>query len=739
MFHTPAAHGDLPANVNGHPIPGAGSPPLGVVGRGAVQGLLALGAVALLGVAGHGGVQAHVVEFLNHDRLGVVVGVRPVDGHLGAFAPLTVAVDGHHFQGHILSRLIPLQGGDVERRVGGLHDQILGAVFVHLVDLVGRRAGHCPPVDPGLGSIRIAVQNPVQGDAGRAAQGGTGPLGEGQPAQVHLVIAEIGFALHLQADGVQNLAGIGRQTHLGGGPVAGAGGQVILYLFAAVIAGGVGVAVVGHQLHQALIALVGQAQVHAVFHGDLGAVEHNVVGLAGRQVAEELQGVAAIVGVAEIISAVQLAAFGINDPGPGGQHVLIGLVAPLGVPGQLAVHIVAPAMAGVEIRDEGGLQNGGLVREKPGHTSPGRFAAVGHVHRGIPRVAGSIDIVGLFGFVEFLTVGGQGHGLVGIVQCQGQAGHAVLIHQQIVSQTVAVDIGLHIEPGEGVKLAPANRPHGVDGGGDLAFSPVIVHEELVDGPGAVLRIGEELLVSVIDRVLVGHAAGGQHGIVPADEHIRPLLVHVAHHFINQGAFGGGATIGLLVEEIAVEAIVIHDFNELVRHGEGSVLVFLQEIPHLLHIPGPGAPGEAQGGHHGHAVGVGSVGELTGGANNQALFRAGPVHKRVGVLPIVKGIGEEIFAALGAGIVMIRVGHGAEHELCLRIGHRVDHEAPHPVSQGDAGPAVHGVGIRLRRPLQQGIYIEGRADGHQGFLIGIGLVHLRAAVVSRRSGQGDGGH
>ena len=349
-------------------------------------------------------------------------------------------------------------------------------------------------------------------------------------------------------------------------------------------------------------------------------------------------------------------------------------------------------MAGVEIRNEGCAQDCGLVGKEPGHTSPGVFTGVGDIHGGIPGVANGVGVESLLHFVEVLAGGGQAQGGVGAVQGQGQAGHAVLIHQQIIPEIHIHTVFLHVQAGKSVKLAPADGLHGADGGVYLALIPVIVHEELVDGPGAVLRIGEELLVSVVDGVLVGYAAGGQHGVVPADEHIRALLVHVAHHFINQGTFGGGAAIGLLVEEIAVEAIVVHDFNELVRHGEGAILRLLDELLHFFYVAGTGTPGEAQGGHHGHAVGVGGVGELTGGAGDQALFRAGPVHEGIGILPVVEGVAQEGLRALSAGIVVVRVGQGAEHELCLRIGQGIDHEAPHPVSQGDAGPAVHSVGV-----------------------------------------------
>ena len=393
-------------------------------------------------------------------------------------------------------------------------------------------------------------------------------------------------------------------------------------------------------------------------------------------------------------------------------------------------------MAGVEVSDKGGFQNHGAIREEPGHTGP----SIGvQVHGRISGIAHGVGVEGLLNLMEILTGGGQAQRGVRTVQRQGQAGHSVRVHQQVVPEGGIHAVLLHVDAGKGVELAPADGLHGGDGGGDLALIPVVVHHELVDGAGAVGGIGHKLLVGVGDRILVGDAAGGQHGVVPADKHIRALFMHIAHHLIDKPALGGGAAIGFLVEEVAVEAIVIHNLNELVSHREGSVLRLLQERLNLGHIAAAGAPGETQGCNHGHAVGVGRVGELTGGAADQALFGTGPVHKRIGVLPVVEGVAQEGFGALGAGVVMVGVGQGAEHQLCLGIDHRIHHKPALPVSQRNAGPAVNGIGVRLRRPLQQGVHIEGRSDGHQGLLCHVGFVHLSRPVITGRSGKGNGGH
>ena len=464
MLHAPTADGAGPPQINGQPTGRSiGNTPFGVILRSAVQRLGGGLAGIFCRHAGNLGIETHILKLYNLNLLGIPVGIGPVDGQLGALAPLAVPVDGHNLQGHILRPYAPAQGGNVERRAGRLHNQVLLPVVLHLVDLIGGSPSDVVPVDPRLRRIGVGIQDLIQGDPRRAVQRRAGPLRQGQTAQVHLVTAQVGFALHLQADGVENLPGRRRQVHLCGGPVSRAGGQVIRNLLAVLVAARALVAIVGHQLHKALVALVGQAQLHALFHLHQGAVQHDVVGPAGRQVAEELQGVAAVVGVAEVVGAVQLAALGVDDPGPGGQHVLIGLVAPLGIPGQLTRYIVAPAMAGVKIGDKGRVQNGRLVRKEPGHTRPFADTGIRYIHGGIPGIAHRVGIEGLLHLMEILSGGRQAQSGVGAVQGQGQLGQPVLIHQQVVAERRFHAVLLHVQSGKRIKLASADGLHGIDG------------------------------------------------------------------------------------------------------------------------------------------------------------------------------------------------------------------------------------------------------------------------------------
>ena len=721
MLHPPAPHCDFPANVDGHPAGGlvAGAP-LGVVGSRSIQCLGGRLAGIFKGNAGYRGIQANIFKIFVLDFLGVLIAIGPIDGEGCGLAPDAVAVHRQNLQGHIFFRSIPVQGGDVVRRIGSLHDQALGAIGMDLINLVRGSAGYSGPVHSDLRRVGVPVQDLIQGYVRRAVQGSPLLLCERQAAQIHLIVGDILGRLHLQANGIQDLPRQIRQIHLCGGPAAIAGGQIKSHLLAGVVGIGGLVSIVGHQLHQALVPLVGEAQLHAALHRYLGAVQHDPVGLAGGQVAIEPNGVAAVVSIGKIITTGELLALGVDDPSPGRHHVLVGLVAPLGIPGQFAIDVVALAVAGVEIGHKGSLGDDGAVCKEPGHTGP---VIAGQVHRGIPGVALGIGVEHLLHLVEVLPTFGQTQGGVGAVQRQRQAGHPVFIHQQVIPEAGIHAVLLHINAREGVELAAANGLHGRNGGIHFAGSPVVVHHELVNGPGAVFGIRQELFVAVVHRILVGHTAGGQHGVVPADEHIRTLLVHIAHHLINQRTLCSGAAVGLLIEEITVKAIVIHDCNQLVGHREGAVAGLLNKLPDLLHIAGTGAPGEAQGCHHRDAIGVGRIGEFTGGTAHQALFRTGPVYKGIGILPVVKGVAQERLVPLGTGVVVISIGQGAEHQLCLRIDQGIDHKTAHPVCQGNAGPAVDCVGIRLWGPFQQGIHVEGWANGHQRFMGRISFIHL----------------
>ena len=340
--------------------------------------------------------------------------------------------------------------------------------------------------------------------------------------------------------------------------------------------------------------------------------------------------------------------------------------------------------------------------------------------------------------MELSAVGGQAQSGVGAVQGQGQLGQTVLVHQQVVTEVGVHAVLLHVDAGEGVELAAADGAHGGDGGADLVVGPVVVHEELVNTADAVGVVFHPDLVVGVDAVAVGDGAGGDHGVVPGDEHVRPLGVHVVDHLVQTGGDRLGAAVGLLVEEVAVEAIVVHDLDHLVGNGEGAVGGLLAEVADFLNVAGTAAPGEAQGGDNGNAVGVGSVDELTGGDNNDALLGAGPVDEGIDILPIVEGVAQERFGSLGAGVVVVRVGQGAEHQLCLGVGQGIDHKAALAFLQGNAGAAVGGIGVGFSGPLQNGIGAEGRTDGHQGFLGFIVFIHGGGAILAGRTGEGDGG-
>ena len=594
-----------------------------------------------------------------------------------------------------------------------------------LVDLVGRSAGDLVPLDPGLGGVGIGILDGIDTQTAGAVGGCTLLVDDGDAAQIQGVVGVI--ALDHQTDAVQSLAGVVAQV-AGGLDPALALGQLEGDLLAVLIGLGGAVAHIGDQAGLAQAALGGQVQLHAA--GDLheGGVQQDVV--AGIQIAGELDGGAAVEGVLEVIGAGELAAVGIDDPGEGGQHVLVGLVGPLGVTELLAAHEPVLAVAGVEVGDEGSGSDGALVCEESGHAGPGGDAGTGHVHAGVTGIAGTANVVALLGSVEVHSVLGHGLGLVGVVKSQRQLGHAVLVHQQVVPELVAVDVGLHVEAGEGVILAAADGLHGVDGGVDLGGGPVVVHKELVHAPVALLIGGHPELVGIVDGILVGNAAGLDHGVVPGDDDLGALLVHVAHHLVEPGCDLTGAAVGLLVEEPAVEAVVVHHLDELVGNGEGAVLCLLAELADLLDVAVAGAPGEAQDAHDGHAVGVGSVDDLTGGSLDEVLTVAAPVDVGIHILPVVESIAEHALTALGQGIIVV----GTEHQLCLGVGQGIYLESALTLGQGDACTAVGGVGIGFRRPGQQLIDGEGRTLRSQRLPGLIGLARSGDAALLRIHGQ-----
>ena len=273
---------------------------------------------------------------------------------------------------------------------------------------------------------------------------------------------------------------------------------------------------------------------------------------------------------------------------------------------------------------------------------------------------------------------------------------------------------LHIQTGKGIIRTSADLLHSFQGASDLAIIPIIVHKELVDAVKAIAIGFHPQLVVGIDRIAIADTTVGHHGVIPAENDVRPLRTHIEHHFFQQPCRLGRTAVGFLVVEIAIETIVIHHFQQLICHREGSICRLPAESRHLLRITTAIAIGETQGCQHRHTIGMSRIDKLTGGAYHQALFRTSPVHKRIGILPVIKGPAQEILAALSAGIVMIRVCQSAKHQLRLRICLRIDHKATHPVSQRNTGPVIACVGICFRCPLQQRIDVKGRTNGHQRF-------------------------
>ena len=420
MLHTPTPDGAGPSQINGHPVVCAAGPPLGVIGGGAIQRLAALCTIALLGKASHFCIQADIFKIGCDNPLRICIAIGPVDDQSPSLAPHAVAVDGHNLQGHVLFCLIPVQSGNIIRRVGSLHHKGSGAIGIDLINLIGGCTCHRGPVYSRLGSIGIPVQNFIQGHLCRTVQGRPGFLREGQLTQVHLIVGHIISGLNLKADGVQRLARQVRQVHMLSGPDAVCSpGQGEHRLFARLIAVSPGVSSIGNQAHKALVSFIGETQLHTAFDCHFGAIQHDLIGLTGSQIAIEPDGVTAVIGIVKIIAASELLALGVNDPGPSGQHILVGLITPFPIPGKLTIHIVALAVTRVKVGHKGNLHNRGLVGKEARKTGPLRNRRIRHIDRGVSGIPLGIDIVALFRLMEFLAIGGQAHGHIGTKERQG--------------------------------------------------------------------------------------------------------------------------------------------------------------------------------------------------------------------------------------------------------------------------------------------------------------------------------
>ena len=644
-------------------------------------------------------------------------------------------------------------------RVGAAHE-LHGAVAINRVNMVvlhGVVVGQIPGKLNLAGLVKPLGQRHIGGSAG----GVVTAVGVHQAAQVDLEAFRLGLGGDFQADGGNGLAGISAQVNGSSLPATGGGfdgqgvdGVVVLEDDGNGNSGGV----IGG-------LVVGQRQLGVGSHIQLGLVKVDV--LAGSHVTVDDQGGATVVsadlGVGEgsldtrELGAVvpvhiqQVVIVRFNPPLPGGQDVLQVQVGPLHIPGDLTVDIVLHTMAVVEIGSKDGTVDHGLLHDVAGEALEVQLGLqlaqilgsilVGDAHIAAIQAlslivanqlggAGEVHTLTLFRFPLVLNLITVVIGLVvllaveiGAPDCQGGVGLAVFLHQVAGITVVAVHNVPEVFQVNAVAPLAAFHTHensliGIQAqafsmGGRIldGIGTIPVVQEDGVGNTAKLRILHEVGVYTVENVLVRDGAGVGHGVIPLN--VGTTIHHVLHEFLHQrNVFLRNSF--LLVDEVAIKAVVVHDFQQLVRVGEATVLGLLQHLIGILRC----ARGEIlRNGQN--AVLVGGVGGSRHGNGDGAVFlvlgtgsdaRSGTAAGAgvVGILPELEHIvGEFIVAHVGVPGRLIDVGGtvvGGGDCVELRLVRQVGIGLSGGIGfvallQGNAGNQLLSVGISRGIPVQ----------------------------------------
>ena len=188
-------------------------------------------------------------------------------------------------------------------------------------------------------------------------------------------------------------------------------------------------------------------------------------------------------------------------------------------------------MAGIEVCYKRRAGNRRFVREEAGHTNPCRIGTYCRVRGLNARIRCSVDIEILLNLVEVCPRRGKTKRRIRAVQRERNLHPAVCVKKEVIPKTGFHAVLLHIQTRECIERAASDGIHCGNSRGNLAIIPVIVHKELIHPVNAVLIRLHPRFIAAVNRVLIRNAAGRNHGIVPTDEHIRALFVHVPHHGI----------------------------------------------------------------------------------------------------------------------------------------------------------------------------------------------------------------
>ncbi len=659
------------------------------------------------------------------------------------------------------------------------------------------------------GTLQSQLQINVLGSIGSVVSA----VGDDQTAQVQLVALNLAVGLEVQADGSDGAASVAAQVHSDGVPAADGGfdGQIDILDLIAVLKDQDDDFL--NALASDLV--VGQSDGGAVHDVQLGLVQvHKLlavnVAVDGQGVAAV---VAADLGVGECaldtvvlltvvpLEVQQVVVAGLDPPLPGGQDVLQVQVGPLGLTDDLAAQVVIHTVAGVEVGGEDGAGNDGLLNDVTGDALEVGLGAqsvgiaqnqsavlgggdlsilVGEAQIGTADVAGVVvqdvlsrrgevhtltlvsfplifDLVAVVvGLVVLLTVE------VGAPDSQRGVGLAVLLHQvagvgimvvhdvpegfQIDAEAPLAAFQTHVNGLVGIQAQRLSVGCGVLEG--VCIVPV-VQEDGVGHP-AVIVVGvvNEVGVDGVEDVLIGNGTSVGDGVIPLD--VGTTVHHVLHDFLQQGDILLGDGL-LLVDEVAVEAVVLHDLQQLVSIGEGAVLGLLQPLLSVLGRAGQEVLSDGQ-----DAVLVGGVGSGSHGDGDGAVLLVGSATLdvrsgtaagagHIGVLPELEQVVAELIVShtgVPGSLVDVGgtiVGRGDGVQLCLitqlriGLGGGIGIDA---LLQGNLCNQLIGVGIGLGIPVQD---VNEPVAVAPGFVGGAGLASSSGlSLGGADKGKGCGG-
>jgi hypothetical protein len=186
---------------------------------------------------------------------------------------------------------------------------------------------------------------------------------------------------------------------------------------------------------------------------------------------------------------------------------------------------------------------------------------------------------------------------------------------------------------------------------------------------------------------------------------------VADEVAHRGRIGGVSSLGLLIDEPSVEAIVFGDFDQLVRSRIG-VADLGEKILHPGVVAAENERREKDRAEDGHTVAVGVVDHLAGGGHDVDRADATPIDRLFQILPVGESIdraGASLRPVAGVGVECL---HAALADPRIGIGFEPGGHVD-AASQGHCGHVERRIGIRGGIPVQELGDRENRLHGHGG--------------------------